>query len=225
MTLADIEAQERIAEGLARAFPGVPVIGEEGGLDEDPGAGARWYVDPIDGTHAFLEGLAHWGPTIGLVVDDRPILGALYLPRLDELWVAARGKGAWVDDLRLQPDPIGELRGGEVLYVPSRFHRRPVPWRGKIRALGSTAVHMAQVASGAGAACVIGRWSPWDVACGIVLVEEAGRVITDLASRPVVPDMAIPPIGTERAPRAPFLAGDPTAVAHVAALARNLQDA
>lgn len=223
VTVADLEAQEIIAEGLARAFPGVPIVAEEGGLDSDPGHGERFYVDPIDGTAAFVEGLAHWGPTLGLVVDDQPVFGALYVPRLGEFWVAARGKGAWLDGLRLQPENHSAVRRNDVLYVPSRFHTvAPRAWPGKMRGLGCAAVHLAQVAAGAGAGAVIARWAPWDVACGILLVEEANRVITDLAARPLSP-LAHVAGGEETFRGAPFLAGDPVVVELLASLAVDAQ--
>ena len=223
MTRADVRAQEIIAEALATAFPGVPIIGEEGGLDEDPGTGARWYVDPIDGTSAYVEGLAYWGPTVGLVQDDEPVLGALWLPRLEQFWVAARGQGAWCDGVRLRPDPATSVRSRDVLYVPSHFHRvGPFAFRGKTRSLGSTAVHMAQVASGAGIGSIVGKWAPWDIACGLLLVEEAGRVITDLSATPWSP--LATPSGTDPvAPMTPFLAGDPTTLDHLARLLAHLR--
>jgi fructose-1,6-bisphosphatase/inositol monophosphatase family enzyme len=100
------------------------------------------------------------------------------------------------------------------LYLPSRFHRRPPrAWPGKVRALGTTAVHLAQVASGAGRATVIPRWAPWDVACGLLLVEEAGRVVTDMSARPATPLRDPVPL--------PFVAGDETAVSFIAELIRS----
>jgi myo-inositol-1(or 4)-monophosphatase len=223
VTEADLEAQEIIAEGLSRAFPGIPIVAEEGGLDADPGRGVRFYVDPIDGTAAFVEGLAHWGPTVGLVVDDDPVLGALYIPRIDEFWVARRGAGAWLDGVRLEPRRHERVRRNDVLYVPSRFHTvAPRAWPGKMRGLGSTAVHLAQVAAGAGSAAVIARWAPWDVACGILLVEEANRVITDLAAAPLSPLSAA--TGEDDTFRGePFLAGDPVVVELLASLAVDAQ--
>jgi len=228
VTSADLQAQEIIAERLTQAFPGVPIIGEEGGLDPDPGRGARWYVDPIDGTSAYLEGLAYWGPTVGLVEDDRPVLGALWLPRLGSFWVTRRGQGAWRDGVRLGPERVERVGSRDVLYVPSHFHRvGPFPFRGKTRSLGSTAVHMAQVAEGAGLGAIIGRWSPWDVACGLLLVEEAGRVITDVGAAPWGPLAATfrpaGSAGSSPPEPAPFLIGDPHTVEHVAELLADVR--
>lgn len=225
MTLADVQAQEIIAEALSTSFPGIPIVGEEDGLDEDPGHGARWYVDPIDGTGAYLEGLAYWGPTVGLVVDDTPEVGALWLPRLQTFFVAKRGEGAWCDGLRLTPPALDQPRPRDVLYVPSRFHQLGAfDWRGKTRSLGSTAVHLAHVASGAGIGAIIGRWSPWDIACGLLLVEEANRVITALNATPLRPLQGVSTM--EASPTgAPFLAGDPGFVEHIAERIERLRQA
>lgn len=219
VTEADVKAQEIIGDRLSTAFPGVPIVGEEDGLDDDPGCGQRWYVDPIDGTAVYVEGLAHWGPTVALVDDDGPVLGALWLPRLGELWYAHRGQGAWHGDDRLHNEVQDQAHRNDVLYVPSRFHHvYPFPWPGKTRSLGSTAVHLALVASGSAGGAIVGRYAPWDVACGLLLVEEAGRVITDRNARPLAPlttpaEQADPQMGSQ-----PFLAGDPTIIAYVAQL-------
>ncbi len=183
MTAADREVEALLTEALVREFPGTGVVGEEGA--RVPGAD-RWYIDPIDGTTAFTQGLAHWGPTVCLVRDGQLALGAFYVPRLGEYWFAERGAGAWLGDDRLRsPDP-GTVDNQDALFAPSNFHRRsPVPWPGKIRALGSSAAHLALVAAGGGLATVIPKWGLWDVGCGVLLMEEAGRRVCDAAGREV----------------------------------------
>ena len=154
MTEADQAAEEVIVEGLARAFPGHAIRGEEGAAVE--GTEGTWYIDPIDGTSAFLEELAYWGPTICLVRDGRLEVGALWLPRLQEFWYAVRGVGAFRDGKRLRPAPLERVDRNASLYLPSRYHHRaPIPWPGKVRGLGSTAVHLAQVAAGGAALTVV----------------------------------------------------------------------
>jgi len=160
-------------------------------------------------TIAFLEQLAHWGPTVCLVRGGVLELGALYLPRLGEFWYARRGQGAWRDGVRLHVERVPQIERYHSMCVPSRFHlAMPIAWPGKVRALGSSAVHLAQVACGGSIAAVIPRWSLWDVGCGLLLVEESGGVITDLAAQPLDPF---------RHPGAPILAGDPIAIRHLVA--------
>ena len=89
-----------------------------------------------------------------------------------------------------------------VLFVPSRFHMRGVaPWGGKVRALGSGAAHMALVAGGSGVGAVLSSWALWDVGCGALLLRETGRMIWDLAGRPLAPEASDPGV--------PFVAGTP----------------
>lgn len=202
VTEADRAAEEVIVGALEASWPGCAIRGEEGARVE--GTDGTWYVDPIDGTSAFIEGLPTWGPTVALERDGRFVLGALWLPRVGELWFAAEGQGAWRDDERLEPPPLEVVGRSDSLYLPSRFHTRmPVPWPGKVRALGASALHLAYAASGGAAATVIAAWAPWDVGCGILLVREAGREVADLTGAPVDPMTR---------PGRPFLAGAPAAL-------------
>ncbi|MBW1877971.1 MAG: hypothetical protein JRJ84_06395 [Deltaproteobacteria bacterium] len=202
VTDADHAAEEIIVEGLAKACPRMGIIGEEG--TRTTGPEGTWYVDPIDGTSAFIEGLAYWGPTLCLVREGHVEVGAFHLPRLGETWYAARGHGAYRDDKRLRPTGPERVQRNDSLYVPSRFHRRiPIPWPGKVRALGSTAAHLAHAASGGAAATLVSRWALWDVGCGILLVREANRDLVDLTGA------AFDPM---EHPGQPFLAGAPAAL-------------
>jgi len=206
VTDADRAAEDVLVEALTRAWPGCGIRGEEGARVD--GTEGTWYVDPIDGTSAFLEGLPTWGPTVALERDGRFELGALWLPRVGELWFAARGAGAWRDDDRLMPPPLDRVTRTDSLYLPSRFHTRmPIRWPGKVRALGASALHLAYAASGGAAAAVIAAWAPWDIGCGILLVHEAGRTIADLTGQPVDP---------MQHPGRPFLAGAPAALQLIA---------
>ena len=191
-----------ILEGLSSAFPADASLGEEGAAAS--GSEGTWYVDPIDGTSAFLEGLAYWGPTVCLVRDGKLERGALWIPRLGEFWYAVRGEGAFRDGERLRPPALDRVDRNASLYLPSRYHHRtPIPWPGKVRGLGSTAVHLAQVAGGGAALTLIASWAIWDIGCGILLVREAGRAITDLTGAPIEP--------MDHPGRA-FLAGAPAAI-------------
>jgi len=202
VTDADGAAEAIIVEGLARECPRMGIVGEEG--TRMSGGEGTWYVDPIDGTGAFVEGLAYWGPTLCLVREGRIEVGAFHLPRLGETWYAARGLGAFRDHKRLRPTNPEQIRRNDSLYLPSRFHRRsPISWPGKVRALGSTAAHLAHTASGGAAATVVLRWSLWDVGCGILLVREANRDLVDLTGGPFDP---------MDQPGRPFLAGAPAAL-------------
>ena len=203
VTVADREVERELVNALSALYPDDSFISEEG-TRIDRGK-ATWYIDPIDGTSAYIQGLAHWGPTICRVDDQGLELGALYLPRLDEFWYARRGYGAFRDDVRLGAGDPGQLSRHHSLFVPSRFHRAPaLPWPGKVRALGSSAAHLALVASGAGLAAMIPTWSLWDIGAGVLMMEEAGRRVCDAHGEPV--DV------TRCQPGLPILAGASTAL-------------
>ncbi len=194
----------RLAAALRSAFPGVGLCGEEGSQQRGRGV---FYIDPIDGTHAWLNGLAYWGPTVAYAEDGILRFGAFYLPDLDTYWFAGRGEGAWRNGVPIVPRRHPSSAHQRVLFAPSRIHRAPFPWTGKIRVLGSTAAHLALVATGAGACAFIPRWSPWDVGCGALLVTESGGVLSGLDGATV--DL----VGGVSHP--PFLAGEPDAVQEV----------
>lgn len=198
VTTADLAAHDVLVEGLAALAPGEAVLSEEGSkVAVAPGAPV-WWVDPVDGTHAMIEGLAHWGPAVTFVADGRIQLGVFHEPRLDRTWVAVEGGGAWCDGRRLQPAEPGPTSTDRPVYLPSGAHHLPpLPWHGKLRGLGSSAAHLAQVAGGGGAAAIVPAWNPWDVGVGILLVREAGRRVVDLdgqdldpVARPGVPFLA-----------------------------------
>jgi 3'(2'), 5'-bisphosphate nucleotidase len=232
VTAADRAAEAVLLAGIARLYPEDSAESEEGGRlagRDLAQAAARWVIDPLDGTSAFTEGLAHWGPSLARL-DSRgggPFVraGATWLPRLGEYWwvegehrlhaVVRDGTAAW---RRLD----GALVPRRVLYIPSEMHTwsRPLPWQGKARCLGGTAAHLALVARGSAGAAVVGPgWSSWDVAAGLGLIVGCGGVVQTIGSdQPMELGFAggvvLPPAST------PFVAGHPDVVAElVAALA------
>ncbi len=207
VTDADLAAEAVLIEGLRRHWPDDRIHSEERG--ELPGTGsATWVVDPIDGTSAFTEGIAHWGPTIARLIrdaqgDERVDLGALYLPRLDEHYHVEAGRG-WLNGVEMAP--MHRLAPNHVLYVPSGFHKHfEVTFAGKARCLGGTAAHLCLVARGAAVAVIVPpRWSIWDTAAGLALIEALGGRAARL------PDGA--PLDPFRDTGLPFVAGFPDAV-------------
>ena len=205
VTDADQACEDLIVCELTKAFPGCAIISEEG--TETHGEHGTWYVDPIDGTSSFVEGLAHWGPTISLVVGQDITLGAFWQPRLNEFWFASTQSGAYRNSERLQLTNPAQILSYHPFYGPSGLHHYlPIPWPGKLRALGATAAHLAMAASMEGAAAFVPRWKFWDIGNGILMVEQSGGVITDLAGRSWHP---------LRDAKKPFLAGSPRAIEHL----------
>jgi fructose-1,6-bisphosphatase/inositol monophosphatase family enzyme len=184
LTDADLAAESVLLTGLREAWPGDAILSEERG--RLPGSDtARWVVDPLDGTSAFTEGLAHWGPTVARLVGgpgaERVDHGALWLPRLGEYYFYEAGQ-AWFGDR-----PLARLGGDgpRVIYLPSAFHRHHrVAWAGKARCLGGTAAHLALVARGSARAAIVAPgWSIWDTAVGLSLIEAVGGRALRLVDR------------------------------------------
>ncbi len=210
VTEADRIAEQILVQGLQAAYPDDAIIGEEGtNIGMTTADAGTWYIDPIDGTGSFLEGLAHWGPCIGRLLGDSVHCGASFFPRLDEYYFVQTGVGAFRNGQPLPNLKDGPIHEQDVIYLPSRFHQRAtLTWPGKARNLGSTAAHLALVAAGAARAAIIpGGWSIWDTACGLGLIHQVGGIAQ-------TPDGAtLHPAEMLRAHRSqPFIAGTRSAV-------------
>ncbi len=182
----DRECQEQITVHLLAAFPDHTVFGEEGGSPYDP-SGYQWIVDPIDGTVNFFHNLPHFCVAIALQHKGETIVAVTYDPNRDELFTALRGKGAWLDGKPLRVSAVVEMRqamvstgfakGKEIVDQSIAL----VTWYAmnaqKLRMNGSAALDLAYVAAGRLEIYLERTIRLWDVAGGILLVEEAGGKI------------------------------------------------
>ncbi len=186
VTAADLAAEHCIRGMLHRRFPAIGFLGEEGQGVEGPGG--RWIVDPLDGTIGFIAGLPFFGVSIALERRDRIEAGVIFLPRLGELFVAERGRGAWLNGRRLRVSRTTSLENAVValwhddgVWRNRRLRERIARLALRVRSLRifGAAFSLAYVASGR----LDGYWeqsaNPWDVAAGILLVGEAGGLVTD----------------------------------------------
>ncbi|MDH5314353.1 MAG: inositol monophosphatase [Actinomycetota bacterium] len=191
VTEVDLASEEAIAKLLSAEGGGVPVHGEESGGD---GVHDAWVVDPLDGTTNFAHGFPLVGVSVALVRDGAPVSGAICAPFLRETWFAGSGEGAW--HRRAEDDPVRvsvSTREPERAVVGTGF-----PFRRKellarylrtfdgalsrfedLRRPGAAALDLAWVAAGAFDGFFELGLSPWDVAAGGLLIEEAGGVVTD----------------------------------------------
>lgn len=197
VTAVDRAAEEAIRGVLGAGASGIPVLGEEGGGPED--ASEAWVVDPLDGTTNFVHGFPVVGVSIGLVRDGRPVVGVVAAPFLGDTYVATRGGGASVTDAAGQTRPLRASgrtldRGIVTTGLPFRLRGnlpRYLETLGKVfariedlRRPGAAALDLAWVADGVFDGYFELGLSPWDVAAGGLLVEEAGGVITDWEGGP-----------------------------------------
>jgi myo-inositol-1(or 4)-monophosphatase len=189
---ADRRAEQVLFEELSRVRPGYGFLMEERGVVEGSDPIHRWIVDPLDGTTNFLHGIPIFAISVGLERNGQIVAGVIYNPVMDELFVAERGGGAFLNDRRLRvatrsalPDCVIGTgipflgRGDHPKYLTEL--RAVMGEVAGIRRCGSAALDLAWVAAGR----FDGFWehdlNPWDIAAGILLVREAGGFVTDIA--------------------------------------------
>jgi myo-inositol-1(or 4)-monophosphatase len=147
-----------------------------------------WIVDPIDGTRAFISGSADWSISVALAEHGRPLIATIYAPIADEMFLALRGQGAWLNSVPIKAS-AGATLAGARLAGPKRFLDRLSAINPGIVAqpkVHSLALRIARVAHGALDAAFASDGShDWDLAAADLLVHEAGGALTDFAGRPL----------------------------------------
>src|SRR5215468_12245075 len=191
VSAADHRAEEILRTELAKARPGYGFLGEEGGRQDGADKSHCWIVDPLDGTTNFLHGIPQFAISIGLERDDMMVAGVIYNPANEELFIAERGKGAFLNDQRLRVAARRRLSDAVVACgMPHRGRGDHALFRSEmaavqeqvagVRRFGAAALDLAWVAAGRFDAFWERDLSPWDMAAGVLMVREAGGFATDL---------------------------------------------
>ena len=202
VTVADRTVEKLIRERLGAAFPQHGIYGEEGTRERMEGE-FRWYVDPLDGTTNFAHGFPQFCVSMGLEQratgtppeqDGTLVAAVIYDPMRDELYTAERGQGATLNNKPMRVSQIPDLAESLLSTgFPSRkrhaspnvhFYQEFTLRSHGVRRAGSAALDLAYVASGRLDAFWEFNLNPWDTAAGILLVQEAGGVVTDFAGNP-----------------------------------------
>jgi len=190
VTVSDKKVEKILIDELLKARPNYSILSEEiGEIKND--SEFRWIIDPIDGTSNFLHGIPHFAISIGLEHNAEIICGIIYDPIKDEMFVAEKGKGAYMNDKRIRVSARPKLKdcmifsGGprynsqnkelvfqEYKKISSEVHTA-------IRKLGSASLDLAYVASGRSDGFWQRDLNYWDIAAGIIIVKESGGFITD----------------------------------------------
>ncbi|MEM0978398.1 MAG: inositol monophosphatase family protein [Pseudomonadota bacterium] len=185
---ADLKAEDILKHELLSARENYGWLAEEGGSEDGADPTRRWIVDPLDGTTNFLHGIPQWCVSIALEHKKEIVAGVIFSPATEELFVAEKGGGAWLNDKRIRVSGRRDMTQmvfgtgmpiGNRDNFPNLIHEisRVFPAAADIRRLGSAAMDLAYVAAGR----LDGYWhrslSPWDMAAGIILVKEAGGFI------------------------------------------------
>jgi myo-inositol-1(or 4)-monophosphatase len=191
VTMADKRAEEMLYADLNKARPGYGFIGEEGGNRVGDDKTHTWIVDPLDGTTNFLHGIPQFAISIGLEREGVIIAGLIYNPANDDLYMAERGKGAFLNDTRLRVAGRKQLNdcviGCGLPHLGRGDHglsgaemNAIQPKVAGLRRFGAASLDMAFVAAGR----LDGYWErdlqPWDIAAGIIMIREAGGVVGDI---------------------------------------------
>jgi fructose-1,6-bisphosphatase/inositol monophosphatase family enzyme len=194
VTAADLAAEAAVRSILAREFPDHGLLAEETASDAWVD-GWMWVCDPIDGTKNYSRGIPHFAFSLALCRDGEPVLGLTTQPLLDWEIAAVAGRGCTLNGQAVRVSKVAELgraiasidlgveegRGELQLALATRLW----PKVEAIRVGGSAALGFAYVATGAWDLYVHTTLSPWDVAAGMVLVREAGGIVSDASGGPI----------------------------------------
>jgi myo-inositol-1(or 4)-monophosphatase len=190
VSAADRRAEETLYAELMKARPGYNFLGEEGGHREGADKTHTWIVDPLDGTTNFLHGIPQFAISIALEREATIVAGLIYNPANDEMFIAERGKGAFLNDQRIRVAARKRLADAVIACgLPHQGHgdiglsRKETGAMQEhvagLRRFGAAALDLAWVAAGR----IDGYWerglNPWDVAAGLLMVREAGGFVSD----------------------------------------------
>ncbi len=187
VTAADLKAEEMIRRAIERAFPQHGIVGEEFGLKEAQGKTHRWFVDPIDGTKAFIRGIPVYAVLIALEIEGVIEVGCAYFPALDEMLAAASGLGCWWNGRRAHVSHATRMADALICFTDvasfARYNRaaewdriQKTAWR---RAGWGDAYGYLLVATGRAEVMLDPIVEPWDLAPFPVILREAGGFFGD----------------------------------------------
>lgn len=192
ITKYDRLVDELIAHEIRNKYPNHSILSEENGLTEGD-SDWLWIVDSLDGTTSFANSNPLFSVCIALQYKGELLLGAVYAPAIGELYLAEKGKGAFLNHRRIHVSEVSKLEKSYLLYceggekdrvrtgnILSKIYTKVMD----IRKLGSAGLETAWVAAGKVEAYFTTKIEPWDVAPGVLLVQEAGGNVTDFQGNP-----------------------------------------
>lgn len=204
VTSADLDAQELITQKLRQRYPFCRIIAEENtndyeGLDdkiERSDKKITFILDPLDGTTNYKFGLNIFAVSLGCLIDEELIYGVVYIPEQDELFWAEKGKGAYLNGKRIEVNQKNQLKDCLIAVGTSPYDRKDSQKRFllfdkifkascDIRRLGSAAIDLCYVACGRVDGYLEAGLRIWDYAAGMLIVQEAGGVVTDFKGKEI----------------------------------------
>jgi myo-inositol-1(or 4)-monophosphatase len=191
VSAADKRAEKTLFEELSRARPGYGFLMEESGAVEGKDKTHVWHIDPLDGTTNFLHGIPHFAISVGLERDGQLVAGVVYNPVTDEMFMAEKGQGAYLNNQRLRVAQRTDIREAVVTcgipHIGRGDHKEFLAEAAQVMAVsaglrrfGAAALDLAYVAAGRVDAYWERGLKTWDMAAGAVLVREAGGYVSDV---------------------------------------------
>ncbi|MFO7751520.1 MAG: inositol monophosphatase family protein [Desulfobacteraceae bacterium] len=203
VTQSDLQAEKEIVEIIRSEFPDHEVLAEEGTYGKTR-SDYCWIIDPLDGTNNFAFGIPFFAVSVALYKSGSPLSAAVFLPYMDEMFIAEAGKGAYLNKKQIRSSPEESFeksvlttgfyydRGKAMqdnLKTIQRFFEKHIVG---IRRTGAAAMDLCYTACQRFAGFWEFRLSPWDFAAGRLIIEEAGGSITDFTGRTLPPDTESP---------------------------------
>lgn len=190
LTEADLLANQILKTRLTESFPDYGWLSEET-IDDTARLSCQrtWVVDPIDGTKEFIRNIPEYAISVALIENGLPVLGAVLNPMKQELFHAVIKQGAWLNGSRIYCNYPYQ---GKLKILASRTELNDGNWaqfigNNEVTAVGSIAYKLALVAAGhAHSTFSLGPKSEWDIAAGVLLIQEAGGIVTDKTYRQFV---------------------------------------
>ncbi len=194
VSAADKRSEETLIEMLQKARPGYGFLAEESGTTPGTDETHRWIIDPLDGTTNFLHGIPLFCISLALERDGQIVAAVIFNPVMNELYVAEKGGGAFLNDRRIRVAARTELADTVIATGIPHLGRpnhpaylveltRIMGQTAGIRRCGAAALDLAWVAAGRFDAYWEHDIKPWDMAAGMLLIREAGGTVTDLDNR------------------------------------------
>lgn len=196
VTEADIASENYLKTELGRLLPDAAFWAEESGKSGE--APYQWVIDPLDGTTNFAHGLPYFCVSVALTYKHKPVIGVIFQPLMNEYFLAVEDRGAFCNDNPIHISPVKSMAESMIVvglpYAKSGYYRELLNDFKKaalksfaIRHFGAAALDLAYVAAGRMDAVFFEKLAWWDVAAGILLIKEAGGIITDFNGKEINP--------------------------------------
>lgn len=189
VTEFDMASEKTIIAYIKKYFPGHTFLAEESGLSENSKASVQWIIDPLDGTMNFARNVPLFTVSIAALVDGRDHFGVIYQPLTDELFVALKDRGSYLNGTKLKVSEVSQMDKAicatgfpydlnETKANCINQFTKIMEFGNPIRIMGCATLNLAYIAAGRFDAYWGSKLLPWDIAAGKLIVEEAGGRIT-----------------------------------------------